>query len=400
MSMSLERDPPWTVADLFSCGGGTSAGFSYKPMFELVGAIDLEVAKPSGGVGSSDCNSTYEVNHGLRPLQEDIVHFSPADFRKATMLQHRKLDILISCAPCTDFSRAKPVNHVVDSAKNDLVGRSVDYVEALRPDILFMENARELVSGRFNHHHSTLCSRLKALGYDVKSEVHRLTKFGLPQVRERALIVASRVGPVRTLSDLWAGWCVHPQANTVRTALSRLEAWLAGNPHDPTGDVFPAMGRPVRERMRATPHDGGGWLDVARNEATRHHLTPDCKRRWELGQIGSHPDVYGRMWWDRPAPTIKRECSHVGNGRYTHPEKDRLLTVREMASLQGFPFGYQFPAKSIANRYRHIGDAVPPLIAWQIACLADWMKTGRRPEPSEWVMPDTVLRAEDIRRLN
>jgi DNA (cytosine-5)-methyltransferase 1 len=106
------------------------------------------------------------------------------------------------------------------------------------------------------------------------------------------------------------------------------------------------------------------------------------------------------MWWDRPAPTIKRECAHVGNGRYAHPEEHRLLTVREMAVLQGFPFDYQFRARSLSNRYRHVGDAVPPLIAWQMSALAEWMKTGIKPEPEEWVMPKTVLRLQDIERVS
>jgi DNA (cytosine-5)-methyltransferase 1 len=102
------------------------------------------------------------------------------------------------------------------------------------------------------------------------------------------------------------------------------------------------------------------------------------------------------MAWDRPAPTIKRECSHLGNGRYAHPVEDRLLTVREMATLQGFPFDYRFPAQAVANRYRHIGDAVPPMIAFQMAALVMWMKTGTRPEPADFVMPDSVLRLEDL----
>ena len=81
---------------------------------------------------------------------------------------------------------------------------------------------------------------------------------------------------------------------------------------------------------------------------------------------GSFPDVYGRLAWDRPAPTVTRECSHPGNGRYSHPEQDRLLTVREMALLQGFPADYQFLG-SLSFKYRQIGDAVPPMVAEQIA---------------------------------
>ncbi|WP_397506060.1 DNA cytosine methyltransferase [Qipengyuania sp. R86523] len=388
--------PSWTVADLFSCGGGTSAGFGRKEKFQLVAALDSEIAKPSGGPGTSDCNATYEANHGIRPLAEDIATFSPASFKDAFGIQD--LSVLISCAPCTDFSRAKPENHIRDSKKNDLVGRGVDYVEALRPEIFFLENARELISGNLKHHHTRLCERLKQLGYEVRSEVLRLDRYGLPQIRERAVVIASRIGQPRTLSDLWGDWEVDRNAITVRSALERLEEAKEASETHPSGDFHPRTGHEVSLRIAATPKDGGSWIDLARHPHTRELLPPVCLRRWESGKIGSHPDVYGRMAWDRPSPTIKRECGHVGNGRYTHPEKNRLLTVREMATLQGFPFDYVFAARSIANRYRHIGDAVPPLIAWQFACLAEWMKIGRRPEPEQWVMPKTSLCSADLRR--
>lgn len=398
MAENVDLPRPYTVADLFSCGGGTSAGFAPKPIFRLVGAMDLQVAKPSAGVGISECNATYFANHGIEPLAEDIVSFSPDQFRRATKLGNDRLDVLISCAPCTDFTRTKPRNHLVDSAKNDLIARSADYVEALQPDILMMENARELINGRFSHHHERLCERLRRLGYSVRSEVHLLSSFGLPQNRERALIVASRLGEARTLPELWRGWAVNPAAVTVGSALARMNEWCDEHPAQSFGHEAPTLGPTVRARLKATPTNGGSWIDVARSPATRHLLTPVCRRRWEKGQIGSHPDVYGRMRLDRPAPTIKRECAHVGNGRYAHPVENRLLTVREMATLQGFPFDYKFVAKSITNRYRHIGDAVPPMIAWQMSCLAEWMKTGRRPEPEEWVMPRTSLRTTDLVR--
>lgn len=64
-SKAPEAGKPWTVADFFCCGGGTSAGFSPRPDYRIVGAVDLEIAKPSGGDGASDCNRTYEANHGI-----------------------------------------------------------------------------------------------------------------------------------------------------------------------------------------------------------------------------------------------------------------------------------------------------------------------------------------------
>lgn len=394
------QSPLWTVADLFSCGGGTSAGFSRRPGFRIVGAVDLEVAKPSGGKGASDCNATYAANHGVVPLNRDMMTLEPEEFAEAASIRPGMLDVMISCAPCTHLSRANPQNHLIDKAENTLIGRSGEFVAALMPEVFFMENARELIMGNYRHHHTKLVQTLERIGYNVRSDIHFLHRFGLPQVRERALVVASRIGTAKTLEDLWDGWAVRAEAVTVRRALARLAEWKVRNPCDPDGDAYPGMTRDVAKRIASTPEDGGGWIELARDPNTRSLLTRDCLRRWEQGDLGSHPDVYGRMAWDRPAPTIKRECAHVGNGRYAHPTENRLLTVREMATLQGFPFDYKFPARAVSNRYRHIGDAVPPVIAYQMSALVKWMKTGERPEPAEWVMPNTSLRVEDIIRLH
>ena len=376
-----------------------SAGFAGRPGWRLAAAVDLEVAKPSGkAAGETGCNAIYAANHGLAPVSADLSTMDPRDLAAAAGVAVGETACLISCAPCTDFSRANPENHLSDRKRNTLVGRTVDFVRELMPCTIVMENARELVTGNHPQHLDGLIKALKKLGYDVRVDVHFLDRFGLPQLRERALVIAHRDGPAHTLEDLWEGYAINPVATSVRSALERLAEWLQSNRDDEFASVAPNTGPLVTERLQATPADGGGWVDIARNAETRHLLTADCLRRWDKGDLGSHPDVYGRMWWDRPAPTIKRECAHVGNGRYAHPSENRLLTVREMATLQGFPFHYRFPARAVSNRYRAIGDAVPPMIAWQIAACVQWMLDGRRPEPYEWVMPETVLRITDIHR--
>ena len=108
------------------------------------------------------------------------------------------------------------------------------------------------------------------------------------------------------------------------------------------------------------------------------------------GDFGSHPDIYGRLWWDRPAVTIKRECGHIGNGRYAHPEQDRLCTVREMALLQGFPRDYQFAGTRSEHvpAYRRRGaaaDQLPASRAMRVdpdRCPA----SARRADPA-WLPP-------------
>jgi DNA (cytosine-5)-methyltransferase 1 len=152
-------------------------------------------------------------------------------------------------------------------------------------------------------------------------------------------------------------------------------------------------------RIRATPVNGGSWADLLSDPEKRKYLTPAMLGAEARGRLNQFCDVYGRMAWDRPAPTIKRECSHIGNGRYAHPEQHRLCTVREMAILQGFPRTYQFPGTSRKNSYRQIGDAVPPLISHQVAHLVSWMLSGAKPDIEDLILEGTHLSVSDIVRI-
>jgi DNA (cytosine-5)-methyltransferase 1 len=291
-------------------------------------------------------------------------------------------------------------NHLRDDRRNTLVGTVAAYAALLKPEIIVMENARELPTGRSAGHAAGLLSRLAGLGYAAVAATGFLTSFGLPQRRERAIIVAARapLAP-RGLAQLWQGWRVDPKATHVRRAIWDLPPVAAGQAcaADPL-HVSPALAAEAsRRRLAAMPRDGGSWADLAARPQTAGLLTPAMTRRVARGDLGSHPDIYGRMWWDRPAPTIKRECSHVGNGRYSHPEQDRLCTVREMSLLQGFPAGYEFTG-SLANMYRHIGDAVPPLISYQLAGLCEWILTGARPDPAQLLLPGGHLTTGDLVR--
>jgi DNA (cytosine-5)-methyltransferase 1 len=390
----------WPVVDLFSGAGGMSCGFSRHPGFELIGAADAQVGKPSAAAGSLGCNATYGANIGLRPVEADLSRAAPADVCDAMGLAGRRPVVLVAGPPCTGFSRAIASNHVRDDRRNGLVGRVADYAALLRPDIVLVENARELVTGRFRAHLQSLLGRLDELGYTAITDTHFFTDFGLPQRRERAIVVATR-RPLRPrgLRGLWRGWRIDVKACHVRRAIWDLPPVHAGRP-DPADllHVSPAFRAEVNlRRLAAVPPDGGGWADLVGRPDSADLLTPAMARRVARRNFGSHPDIYGRMWWDRPAPTIKRECSHVGNGRYAHPAQDRLCTVREMSILQGFPRDYQFTG-TLANMYRHIGDAVPPLISYQLAGLCEWILSGARPDPADLVLSGCQLTVSDLVR--
>lgn len=365
-------DGKWSVIDLFSGCGGMSYGFwKYRRFFRLIGAVDLEKGKP--GLGKSPgtsvhCNGTYERNLGLAPKRADLAELVPQRYREELGLRPGELTVLISCAPCTGFSQKKALNHTVDEPQNVLVERSADFVAEFMPEFFVMENVKELVRGRLTYHFDNLSCRLDELGYSLDAQVYDFSEYGLPQRRLRALIVARRDrGPVHGLVRKRPG-------ATVRQTIGHLPPLSQGQCHrDDPMHVCPKHGPAVTERMRAIPKDGGSWGDIVKSNP--HLLIPSMKRK---RRPGSWWDVYGRLWWDRPAVTITRECGHPGNGRFTHPEQDRHLSVREMALLQGFPSDYCFEGPLIA-KYNQIGDAVPPPIAEQVAeVIVDLMSPNRR----------------------
>jgi DNA (cytosine-5)-methyltransferase 1 len=357
---------PLKVLDLFSGCGGMSAGFqAHSDCFEIIGAVDLEVAKPSKSrceTFSTQCNATYHRNIGVKPKNADLHTLSPSSYRVELNLKPEDLDILIACPPCTGFSQKNSKNHLRDDSRNSLVDRVADFVEEFLPEFLVMENVKEILKGRHAHHFANLQKRLISLGYSLHAEVHQFSEYGLPQRRKRALIIARR----------YQGFISSPllekcQKRTVWDTIGNMPSITAGkaDPNDPM-HVSPGMTR-VRQRIQSIPKDGGSWGDIMKDpnipqEQKQRLLIPSMFR----ARPGSFPDVYGRLKWHDVAATITRECGHVGNGRYTHPEQDRLLTVREMSLLQGFPKNYYFEG-SLASKYNQIGDAVPPYISKKIA---------------------------------
>ena len=391
MDMTTE---PISVIDLFSGAGGMSYGFKAHGAFEMIGAADAEIGKPTSGDGRLQCNTTYQNNIGIEPKRLNLADVVASDLRGALEIGERRVNVLSVCPPCTGFSRTNPQNHLRDDARNGLVSKAADFAVALDADVVVMENARELIRGNFLHHYRAFRETLEDNGYNVFGRSYMLNRFGLPQVRERSIIIAAKNElPLYTLESMWDGWGVKESAKTVRRALG-VAARAKRADHR-----FPGFGSDtVRRRLSAIPKDGGSWMDLLEHPEADELMTGSMKRIAAAGKFGSYPDVYGRMAWDKPAPTIKRECAHIGNGRYAHPVEDRLCTVAEMGVLNGFPHHYKFDGSTLANVYRHIGDAVPPMISYQLAHLCRWILTNEQPGMQELVLAGTSLRSTDLVR--
>lgn len=386
-----------SVVDLFSGAGGMSYGFKAHGSFHMLAAADAEIGKPTAGNGALQCNSTYRKNIGIEPTKINLAEIVVGDLRRLLGIGDKKVNVLSICPPCTGFSRTNPENHLRDDSRNGLVPKSADFAIALDADVMVMENARELIRGNFLHHYRALRERLEDAGYNVFGRSYLLSRFGLPQLRERAIIIAAKERlPLYTLESMWDGWEVKKEATTVKRAIS------VSHRSRKADHRFPSFASEiVKRRLQAVPRDGGSWIDILGQTDASELLTGSMKRIAATGKFGSYPDVYGRMSWDKPSPTIKRECAHIGNGRYAHPVEDRLCTIAEMAVLNGFPADYRFDGVSMANAYRHIGDAVPPSISYQIAHLCRWILTNEQPGMQELILPGTSLQSDDlIRKVN
>lgn len=114
--------------------------------------------------------------------------------------------------------------------------------------------------------------------------------------------------------------------------------------------------------VRTVP-PGGNWRDLPEDFPSQRI---DQIRRTAAAGQGSRSTYYGRLRWDRPAYTISTFFSRPGNGCFIHPEAERLITVREAARLQSFPDDFAFAGPN-RSRFLQVGNAVPPLLAYQIA---------------------------------
>lgn len=125
----------------------------------------------------------------------------------------------------------------------------------------------------------------------------------------------------------------------------------------PTGHVPYSMSQLDLDMITSVPQ-GGNWKDIP--------LSVPSKRLDQIRLSGGRTTLYGRLAWDKPSFTITTYFNRPGNGTYVHPDSDRMITSAEAARFQSFPDSFIFSG-SKTMRTKQIGNAVPPLLAYQIA---------------------------------
>ena len=337
--------PPIEVIDLFCGIGGLSFGMKSKG-FDILAGYDLDAT----------CRYAYETNNEAKFIYKDIKTVSADEIE--SIYSKNSIRVLAGCAPCQPFSSYAFKNKKKDPNKYDLLYEFGRLIKEVLPDIVTMENVSQILSFKEKPVLLDFVELLKKYGYHVSVNKVYCPKYGIPQTRKRLVLLASRLGKIELIPP------THKpnEYKTVKDTIGDLPELKAGeaDPNDPLHHAKTLSPKNL-ERIRHTPY-GGGWKDWPKELRLKCHQTDGGR---------SFGSVYGRMVWEKPAPTMTTQCTGLGNGRFGHPTQDRAISVREAALIQTFPKTYKFFADeqdvAITKASRYIGNAVPPRLGEIIA---------------------------------
>ena len=314
--------------DLFSGCGGLSEGLR-DAGFKVVAAFDNDV----------DAVAAYKLNHPhTKVFDGDIRKVDMVEVKK--LLNGKPLHFLAGCPPCQGFSTMSRLNKKRSrrDPRNSLILEYLRFVRELKPLTIMMENVPGLVNYTL---FKRVLTALQHLGYDPKFRPVKIQQYGVPQRRKRLVLVGSLLGDLQIAEPT-------DETVTVREVIGHLESTRKTT--DPIHRIVKVHTPEVMKRIRATPKNGGSRADVPQFELACH----------KDDKVGFR-DVYGRMRWDAPSPTITGGCLNPSKGRFLHPERNRAISAREAALLQTFPRWYKFPREISKSAIALlIGNALPP----------------------------------------
>jgi DNA (cytosine-5)-methyltransferase 1 len=320
--------------DLFCGAGGLTRGLEAAGI-NVVTGVDIDPA----------CEYPFTANNRASFLLKSVDDIAAKDF--TDVLDDAPFRLLAGCAPCQPFSTYSQGKTSPEDKRWNLLSQFARLVKEVQPDLVTMENVplleKQAVFAEF-------VASLKEDGFSVFHKVVDCADYGVPQHRQRLVLLASKHGPIEMIAPAKRSK-VH---KTVRDAIEGLPPLKAGSmcPADPLHQS--SVLSPLNlKRIRASKA-GGTWRDWDRDLVAKCHKKKTGK---------TYPGVYGRMSWDEPSPTMTTQFFGFGNGRFGHPHQNRAISLREGAILQSFPRNYKFVAKGkpvyIKTIGRLIGNAVP-----------------------------------------
>lgn len=344
----------YNVIDLFAGVGGLSYGFAHLPEFRILAANEIE----------KDISVAYTLNHPeVNMLNCDIASLDEQTLANA--LGGEKIDIVVGGPPCQSYSTVGK-RQMDDRANLFLQYKRV--LQILQPKAFVFENVVGILSMDKGRLFQRVQSEFEEIGYSLKYKVLDAVDFGVPQHRERVILVGFKGGNPFQYPTPSHGEGLIPYV-TLKDAFADLPALKSGQSAseytcDPIND-FLSFVRKGSEGLteHAAPKNGEHLIRIM--EALQDGQSKDDLPE-EIRPKSGYPNTYAKLWWDRPSTTITRNFACPSSSRCIHPRDSRAMSIREGARLQSFPDNYLFYGKDGMKRLE-IGNAVPPLLSCAIA---------------------------------
>jgi DNA (cytosine-5)-methyltransferase 1 len=333
----------YTAIDLFSGAGGLSLG-AQNAGFEIVVAVEQD----------KDAALTFKRNHPNTIIMND-------DIKKIDTYQFNKPFIIFGGPPCQGFSTSNTQTRNLNNKNNFLFEEFVRFVRELSPEWFLFENVKGIVS--FNK--SNTLKRIEQcfieLGYTVSPKVVCASDYGVPQNRDRFIMVGNKSGvnfefpkaqkkkitvaeAISDLPDLENGQIL--EAGIYKKAESAYAKKMRKSSKKPLQNYVSKNEDYVIERYSYIGQ-GQNWRAIPQYLMVNYKNTNNC-----------HSGIYKRLDPGKPSVVI----SNYRKNMLIHPFQNRGLSVREAARLQSFPDTFIFEG-SIMKIQQQIGNAVPPLMA-------------------------------------
>ena len=336
------------VVDFFCGAGGMSYGLQTAGLKILAG-IDCDVA----------CEQTYNSNiKDALFLKEDISKYSPGSLAdKISITVNDDHLVFAGCSPCQFYSRIR-TNKEKSQKTAFLLMHFQRFIEHFRPGFVVIENVPGLLTKKEGSALPGFTAFLRRLDYNYDDTIINTVDFGVPQHRKRYLLIATRLTKDVSLP---------PKKNDAKLIVRNFIGESNGFPkifagyrdtNERRNHTAAKLSESNLKRIQKTAKNGGTRFDWKDD--------PALQIKAYAGRDDIFRDVYGRMQWDKPSPTITTRFISLSNGRFGHPEEDRAISVREGATLQSFPKTFVFKSSNLNSLARQIGNAVPPELARRI----------------------------------
>lgn len=352
------------IIDLFAWVGGLSYWFAHDEAFEIIAANEIlpNMAK------------AYQLNHPtVKVYNKDIAEFGTADIEFDMWISSNDIDLIVWGPPCQAYSTVW--KRLIDDPKGRLFQEYYRLLKDFNPKVFLFENVKGLLSIQDGDLLKRIVSLFESLGYRVDYKVLNAANYGVPQMRERVIIIGTKlewifIYPEPTHSGGNANQLVL-QENlkphlTLAEAIGDLPFIKSGEESfeyatQPQNKFQTQMreGAPISVMDHSAPKNNKDLIKIM--ESLPDGGTPE-DLPLELRPKSGFANTYCRLWWNRPSTTITRNLSTPSSSRCIHPRAARPLTTREGARIQCFPDNYIFYG-SKSDKNLQIGNAVPTFLS-------------------------------------